>query len=483
MDRGEWAAVLGPGVVPGLVMLGVASVGATRPVLSWDEVSTAEVAARSPGEIWALLHNVDAVLAPYYLLMHAWTGVAGASAADLRAPSVVAMAAAVGLAGELGRRLFSPLAGLTGGLLLCLLPNTSRYAAEARPYAFAVLFAVLGLVLLHAALRRPGPLRWGGYALAVLALGLSHVVALTTLAAHAVAAGAVARRERSWRPVLTWAAAAGLAVLAAAPLIVLGLGQRDTQLHWLDPLTAHRLRAGPRDVAGSAEAAWLLIGLALAAVWRRREPLVVLTVLGLAPVAVVAAVSLLVEPYWVPRYLLVVLVPLALLAGVTVAGAAGAAGRAEGAARVLLVLVVAAVAAYPGQRAVRTRTAKAGADYATLAAVVERGARPGDVLLYQGGQRALRAGVEYYLRGARQRPPDVLVRRSAARAAALNAEEDPDVAGRLAAAPRVWLVVASADGDPVDHKPSARAVLRQRYAPAGVWRVHGATVALYQRRP
>ena len=212
-------------------------------------------------------------------------------------------------------------------------------------------------------------------------------------------------------------------------------------------------------------------------------PLLVLVVFGLAPVGVVAAVSLLVEPYWVPRYLLVVLVPLALLAGVAVAGSAGAGGRASGALRVLLVLVLAAGAAYPGQRAVRTRTAKAGADYATAAAIIERTSAPGDALLYQGGQRALRAGVEYYLRDARQRPPDVLVRRTAAQAATLQAEEARDVAGRLADASRVWLVVASPQGDPLDHKPSARTVLRDRFERVQLWRIDGATVALYRRRP
>jgi len=156
-DRTTYLRRLLPSIGPALLMAIIGSIGATRPVLSWDEVATADVARRSVAQIWALVHHVDAVIGPYYLLMHAWTSVAGTSEAALRVPSIVAMAAAVGLAGELGRRLFSPLVGVTAGLILCLVPTTSRYAAEARPYAFSCLFSVLALVLLTAPCGGPDP--------------------------------------------------------------------------------------------------------------------------------------------------------------------------------------------------------------------------------------------------------------------------------------------------------------------------------------
>jgi mannosyltransferase len=94
------------------------------------------------------------------------------------------MAGAVAVTGDLGRRLFDPITGAVAGILLSLMPNTSRYAAEARPYAFACFFAPLALLLLHRALDRPIPARWIGYGIAVLLLGLPHIIALTTLGAH-----------------------------------------------------------------------------------------------------------------------------------------------------------------------------------------------------------------------------------------------------------------------------------------------------------
>lgn len=191
---------LAPGLVPAVLMMLVGLVRAGRPTLSWDEASTADIVRRTPGQIWDLIQHVDAVLGPYYFLLHAWARVAGDSETALRVPSIVAMAAAVGVTGELGRRLFTPLTGLLAGVLLCIVPNTSRYAAEARPYAFTCLFSVLAVLLLLRVLERPRPRRWVAYGAVVALLGASHLIALTTLVAHAALVWAQHRRGRSCRP-------------------------------------------------------------------------------------------------------------------------------------------------------------------------------------------------------------------------------------------------------------------------------------------
>ena len=310
-----------PSVLPGLLMAVIALIGAGRPVLSWDEVATVDIAGRTPGQIWELIHNVDAVFGPYYFFMHFWTGLIGDTEIELRLPSIIAMAAAVALAGELARRLFSPSAGLLTGLILCLLPNLSRYAAEARPYAFACFFSVLALLLLYRALERPGKLRWTTYALAVVLLGFSHVIALTTLCAHATAVCVTARSSRSWRLVIGWAAAAGTALLVLLPLLLLARGQQAAQVAWVAPLTWELVRAAPADLTGSEQAGWLLAGLALMAAGRRpRRHLAAIATMAIGPILVVAAVSVLISPLWVPRYLLVVLTPMAMLAAVAIVG-------------------------------------------------------------------------------------------------------------------------------------------------------------------
>nr|WP_089155065.1 glycosyltransferase family 39 protein [Micromonospora sp. NBS 11-29] len=173
--------------VPGLFTLVVtlAGIGHAQP---WrDELATWSAATRPLPDLVRLTRTIDAATGPYYLLMHGWTALAGTSPTALRLPSALAMAAAAALTARLGALLAGDRAGLLAGLLFAVLPATSRYGQEARPYALATLLAVLATLLLVEALRRPTWRRWAGYAVAVAALGLLHLIALTLLAAHAVA--------------------------------------------------------------------------------------------------------------------------------------------------------------------------------------------------------------------------------------------------------------------------------------------------------
>ena len=42
------------------------------PSLWFDEAATISAATRSVPELWQMVHNIDAVHGPYYLLMHGW---------------------------------------------------------------------------------------------------------------------------------------------------------------------------------------------------------------------------------------------------------------------------------------------------------------------------------------------------------------------------------------------------------------------------
>ncbi|GGQ42848.1 glycosyltransferase family 39 protein [Couchioplanes azureus] len=487
-SRGErlwrWAPALGPG----LLMLVVAMVGATGPVLSWDEVATADTAGRSAAQIGLLARSIDAVFAPYYLFMHLWTAVLGATDLTLRLPSVIAMSGVVALTGELGRRLFGPFTGMVAALLLGSMPNISRYAAEARPYAFAMFFALLALLLLRRQLQRPGPGRWIGYVTAVLLVGLSHVVALTTLAAH-VAMLLARRRDAGFRRiVLRWVVAGGVAVLLLLPLLWLGLHQRDDQLHWLAEPTLRSLRAFPGEVAGSEPGAWLLVGLALVALCRPVRHAGPLLVLTLVPIAVVFALSSLGAPMWVPRYLLIVLPPLALLAA---AGLRHASPRRTTGARrdaivlggrTLAVLLLLAFVVLPDQRRVRKPFAKSGQDYRGAAAIMARDGQPGDVLVYPPRSRHFRAGLDHYLSRVPQRPRDVLMARSAAEVGSLRAEEHRDAAARVRGTARVWLLAYDRPPDPATGRPDLRPLLATEYRQARIWYLDHATLALYVHR-
>jgi mannosyltransferase len=469
----------GPGVAPGLLMLAVGAYGVTNPTLGKDEVWTAEVAVRPVTQIWATMHTTDAVIGPYYFLIHAWTALFGRTELALRMPSIIAMAVAVGLAGELGRRLFTPLVGTTAGFVLCVMPNICRYAQEARPYAISCMLAVLATLLLYQALDRPRPMAWIGYGLTVALLGASHIVALTILGGHGLAVAVTWRRSGGQGIAAAWLVTVSVALAALAPLALPGAEQRDRQLFWIEPLTVGRLASAPASTVGSADTAWLLVGLALLAAGRPRR-LMELAALTVMPLAAVAVVSVLAEPLWVPRYLLIVLAPLALLAAVAATGRAGQT-RSAGMVRLLVILMILTATGYPEQRRIRSVASHPGADYRQAAQLILRHERPADGIVYQSGT-AVRAGMEYYFRNTPNRPLDLLMSDSAASLSSLMAREYPNPAARVRAVDRLWLVVTDQPEDPVSGTPAVRTVLNSEFQPAALWRLSRTTVALYQRR-
>src|SRR3954462_2227531 len=186
----RWQATLWvwlPSVGPALLMLVVGRYRLRNPTLGWDENATWIASQRTPGQIVDLAKHFDGVISPYYMFMHFWTAAFGDSEFWLRAPSLIAVTLGVGVSAELGRRLFDPAVGLLGGLLLVTVPQLSRYAQDARAYGLAFLFATLATLLLYHALRQLSWARWIGYGVTVTLLGLSHILGLLVLIAHAYA--------------------------------------------------------------------------------------------------------------------------------------------------------------------------------------------------------------------------------------------------------------------------------------------------------
>ncbi|MFI7659441.1 glycosyltransferase family 39 protein [Micromonospora parva] len=483
---------------PALLTLAVTVTGLGSAQLWRDELATWSAATRSPADLVRLAGTIDAATGPYYLLMHWWTTVVGDSTIALRLPAVLAMTVAAGLLAVLGARLVDRRAGLFAGLLFAVLPGTSRYGQEARPYALATMLAVLATVLLVTALRRPGRARWAGYAVAVGALGLIHLIALTLLAAHALvvliawwrgpaaagiaapasaapaAAGSVAPRldagrdRRVWR----WLVAVLPAALLVTPLLVKARTQQSRQLNWVHLVRPDDLSALPGGVAQSSVVGGLLVGVAALGAARlgRRAVLPVSAVL--LPVLLLFAAGAVV-PLWVPRYLVFV-VPFACL----LAGAALAAVTAPGA---LVVVVLAGLLGLPDQAALR-RTHEwprsAPVDYAGAARVIADGQRPGDAVVYSPRHSwlFLDLGIEYHLADP---PRDVLVTEDEARRGDLWAAECPQPAQCLAGTTRVWLVVSGRHADPLAAVPDAKGdALRADFTVAQVWQRPGLTVAL-----
>jgi mannosyltransferase len=461
---------------PALLTLAITLVQIDRAPLWRDELATWSAASRPVGDLVRLAANVDGVAVGYYLLMHGWITVFGDSVPALRLPAALSFAGAAALIAVLGRRLFSPRTGLIAGLLFAVLPSTSRYGQETRPYALATLFAVLATLLLVRALGQPGWVRWIGYAAALIGLGLAHLLAMSLVLGHAAAVLLAWRHTRD-RRLARWLVALVPAVLVLAPLARLGRDQQARQLDWVTPPALTDLPALPGNLLLSATVGGLLVGLAAVGLAITRGPWgTVLSLCGLLPVALLYLGGL-VTPLWVPRYLLFT-VPFGCLL------AAGPLARLS-LPWALSIVAIAGLLGAPDQPKVRYTHETpwwTPVDYPAATRIIGANQRPGDGMVYspRAGRGFLDIAVVYYL--GDHRPRDVLLAQDPAAAGTLTATECDPPARCLAGVPRVWLLTTGARTDPLAGLPAPKAAaLRDGFRVDQVWTVPGLTVALLTR--
>jgi mannosyltransferase len=454
---------------PALLTLVLAGWGLGTPALWADELATWGAVRLGWGAMLRLAGSVDAVVAPYYVVEKAWVTIAGTSPVALRLPSVVAMVVSAALVAVLGERIAGReagrWAGLVAGLTFALVPATSRFAQEARPYAFVVLLAVLATLLLIRYLDRPAPGTGLGYALTIALLGAFHLVGLLLLLGHAVAAR---------RRLAAWAAWAGCGVLPVLPLAWLGARQSH-QIGWIPPAHLHTVLGAPDAIFTSGEVGGALVVLSVLA-FSRQPRVVLLASWALVPLAALTLVGQFVPLFW-PRYLLYTMPAWAVLAALTLARLPRT--RAVG------VLVAIALIGFPAQTASRTAdghsqgTSQAGA-------IIADNYQPGDGIAYSLTESApwvARDLVGRYV-PANRRPRDVFGLTGQRLDGHLAASECPDLASCLDGADpaRLWIVRPHTQTDPLHDLGTAKEdLLRSRYHLARLWLVRDLTVALYER--
>lgn len=509
------------------------------PMLWRDELATWSAASRTLPQLWTMVHHIDAVLGVYYFGLHLWIAIFGDSAVAMRLPSVIAMTGAAAVVGLTGKRLGGARAGLAGGLIFALIPGVSRYAQEARPYAFAAFFAALATLLLLRAVQRPRWHRWALYALALAAAGACNLVALCVLAGHVVIVAAAC-----WQPTArlfggtaaddgdavpagtrTRVLLAGscLSAIAAAvldaPILIEGHAQSISQIGRQPTPTLSVLfglsGAAWPQLFSSALVAVAVIVLAVASV--AVAPRRVLAWCALAgavlPIAAIWLISQGPSSYWVVRYLLFTVPAWALSAGICVDGIAQRVPRLRGttlslAARpgyaVAAVLVVAVgLLGLHDQQAIRQFEAHnrwayplevpngEPVDYPGAAAVIAAHQLPGDGIVFQVSDHnhyQVDTSVGYYLRG-KPEPRPVFQARTQAQAGGLQPVQCAQPARCLAGTPRLWVVYVNhlVEGsylNPLAGIPADEAaVLRQAgYRTQTLYKLDGITVALLVAR-
>ncbi|MFJ9103990.1 glycosyltransferase family 39 protein [Streptomyces sp. NPDC102405] len=429
-----------------------------------DEHATWWAATLSIHDLSLLVRSIDVVFTPYYVLMHLWIAIAGDSPTAMRIPGAVAMAASAGLLALLGRRLFTTQVGLLAGLAFAVVPVTTRFGQEIRPYAFAVAAVLLSTLLLARALDRPSFRVWVAYTLSVPLIGWSHLASMAVLGAHLVMI-LIARRAGDKIVGWAYAAACTLGMCFVIPMAVSGSGQSG-QIAWNNPVLKDLIDF-PKNLFGSWAVAVPVMALGVLGLFfagRRALPLAVWIVLPpLATYATAAQLHL-----FLPRYLLFTAPAWVLLAAVAVVRIAGPvagakAGTGAAARRGLgWVLVAAAVAglafqSLPGIRETR-QNALGEPDFRGAAQLIEAGQKKGDGIVFSGVMSERRA-MDYELRNDAGRPRDSLMYRTPQELGSFGALECPDAARCLAKADRLWLVSTTLDGQPFSGMPKTTATV------------------------
>ncbi|GAA2486060.1 hypothetical protein Ahu01nite_013550 [Winogradskya humida] len=454
-----------PWLLPALLMAVVGYAGITRPSLWTDELASWGMTTVSYDDMFKVLKYVDAIIGPYYVLLHGWTDLVGNSDLMVRLPSLAAMVLAAGLIGALGARLASRRVGLAAGLIFAVLPSSARFAQEARVYALATFFAVLATVTLVAALRRPGFFRWLGYLLAVAVLGVLHPISLLLLGAHGWVVFAQYRHRT-----LGWMITAFLGALPALPLLKYGSEQK-AQVSWITKPDTYTLQHFPGELVGTASIAALILVLSLFALPLRRPTALYTAWAVLPPIFLVVAAQF--TPIFLTRYLLFSLPAWALLAAVAL-------GRAKVVWTVLGVLAIAGLAV-PAQLDIRA-TDGHGEASREMALTIADGFKPGDGIVYgmtdPGGNWVGRDSIAHYTPADRQ-PKDVLATQPQRTNGSFAALECPDIPKCLGDTPRLWVVRLGYQEDPLGEMDNGKSVvIAERYKVTQTWRQKGFTLAL-----
>ncbi|WP_239515976.1 MULTISPECIES: hypothetical protein [unclassified Streptomyces] len=431
--------------------------------------------------------HVDAVHGLHYVLMYLVGQVAGVSEFTMRLPSAVAVAVAAAGLSWLGRLLGGPHLGLCAGLLLAVLPTASRYAQEARSFAFVMAVAVLATGALVKALSSDSRVRRpAGYAVLIALLGWLNVLGLLLVAAHAAT---IALRRPGRRSVVRFLLAQAAGIAAVVPLLILASAQRSA-VGEAAPVTAGTpfnyftwLLTPGQDTLPSALKLLLtctaLTALILLVVRRRNAPPLALAV-GVpwlvVPPLLLAAVSL-GHPLFSYRYLLFCLPALALLLATAFAVAPS---RLR-----LLFALLAAVPLAASHLAIRQEGSRPWDSHAVISTLRTHDT-PGDAVLFSGGRCGL-IGIAF--KEAFTGHPDLGTTRTAAELGALNhLPADPAVLQRrLAHTSRVWRITCnhlSADARQAAIQTTAvqeQLLKRAGFAPADHYSVRGLDITLEQR--
>ncbi|HEY4267835.1 MAG TPA: glycosyltransferase family 39 protein, partial [Galbitalea sp.] len=365
------------------------AIGSWTPSLWGDEATSVLSAERPLPSLFRMLGHVDAVHGTFYLALHFWIEVFGASPVSVRFPSAIVGGLAVAGVVYLGAMVGGRRMALAAGAVALILPRFTYMGAESRGYALSAALAVWTTYLLARLVTSGSPGRrwWVLYAVGIALSTYVFLFSILLLPAHLLAVAWIDRR----RSIRRWLVAVGAALVVASPVIVYGIAERS-QIGFLSARTAATFISSTVSpwfgTAPMAIAGWIVLGgaAALLVVRGRRAPLsprlrlvVVIGAWLLVPGAILLSVNI-VHAVYSSRYLTFCAPAAALLMGWTIA-------QVRPRAASIVVLVALGALALPNYLAQRTPFAENNSDWSQVAATIAAHASAGDGVLFDEATR------------------------------------------------------------------------------------------------
>jgi mannosyltransferase len=411
----------------------------------FDEGASVGIARLDWYNFARILWRREANMALYYLLLRWWLHF-GNSEWFIRSLSAFLGLATIPAVYALGRRLFGPRAGLIAAALMSLNAFHVRYSQEARSYSLTVLLCVLSTIYFLKCLETPSRGNRVAYVLLSSTAVYAHFFSGLVLLAHWLSLRFLdpelvpKKIKRVWLPIAiaTFPIFAFVATTGAGPLSwVQRPGFRNL---WQTALLMTGSRGAVLVLAYAAACVLAVYPSGLASgrrqvnwnAWRYRFLLLWLVV----PIGLVLIVSF-ARPLFVPRYFIISLPALVLLAG-------SGLDRIRRPWLLAPALLIFAFTGFQGTAEYyRQRLTSPTDNWRAASQYLISNAQPGDALLFYVSMG--RVSYEYYRSLEKTQGPDVLYPYHGPRITFLDFVEKPDykqVQRAIPQHPRVWFVVS-----------------------------------------
>jgi mannosyltransferase len=364
----------------------------------WIDEALSVALARDWAVMWHDLHKLGGNMWFYHVLLHVWLTI-GDSEFTVRSLSAIFAVATVPVCYAIGARLFDSRVGLIAALLLTVNPFFIPYAQEARGYSLLLLLTTVSSYFFVRALERPSLRNSSAYVLSsVLAVG-AHYFALLVLMVHASSLAFRHMRDIPWKWVIVNGVGTALLIFVSTFPLLRG-SQGHGGIGWIpEPQLRSVYDLFYVSFAGGSLGLFLFyfgscvtaVGFGLVELHRsglstRTWRFAFLVTWLWAPIVVTFIFSLLWVPVFWPRYLILCLSPLVLLAAV---------GLAKIRNRWLLTLALAGVVFFSGLGLWSWYTGYHKRDWRGVAAFVVSGAQRGDAIIFH--EDFIQIPFNYYL--------------------------------------------------------------------------------------